>query len=333
MEASNPLGLGCSALSEGPLALANWGVVPCLLEYDQMVSRAKYSHEPVLLEEVVHFLQPTSGGCYVDCTLGAGGHAAAVVHACRPNGEVVALDRDATAIEAVRNHFSKDLHRIRFVHGSFRSLPATLDALGWDCVDGVLADLGLSSVQLSDASRGFSFGGEGPLDMRFDVTGSEDSALELVNEASEGELKRILSEYGEERRARSIARRIVLRRPIHTTTELRRAVISVTGPRRSRIDPATRTFQAIRIAVNDELAALDELLEGAVPRLAPGGRVVILSYHSLEDRLVKHQSRRWARENDEFTVLTKKPVIASELERHRNPRARSAKLRVIERRT
>ena len=332
MEANNPLGSGRGALSEGLAALASLGAAPRPLEHDQMASTVKYSHEPVLLEEVVHFLRPTSGGRYVDCTLGAGGHAAAIAHASRPDGELVALDRDATAIEGVRSRLAEELHRIRFVHGSFRGLPATLETLGWDRVDGVLADLGLSSAQLDDASRGFSFAGEGPLDMRFDATGSDAGAAELVNEASEDELIRILSEYGEERRARSIARRIVSRRPLHTTTELRRAVISVTGPRRSRIDPATRTFQALRIAVNDELAALDELLEGAVPRLAPAGRMVILSYHSLEDRAVKHTFRRWAREDDEIAVLTKKPVTASDEERRRNPRARSAKLRAIERR-
>jgi 16S rRNA (cytosine1402-N4)-methyltransferase len=221
------------------------------------------------------------------------------------------------------------------VWGSFADLDRHLEELGLGPVDGIVADLGLSSVQLNDAERGFAFSKDGPLDMRFDRSHGP-TAAELVNTLDEESLADLLYELGEERRSRAIARRLVARRPIRTTGELRRAVVSVMGPKRGRVDPATRTFQALRIAVNRELDALGALLSNAPGRLAPGGRLVVVSYHSLEDREVKLAFRALERGAAEtsghtFRCLTKKPLAPGEEEVRRNPRARSAKLRALER--
>jgi 16S rRNA (cytosine1402-N4)-methyltransferase len=215
------------------------------------------------------------------------------------------------------------------VHGSFADLRAHIEEDGLEAVNGIVADLGLSSDQLGNPDRGFAFSLDGPLDMRFDPTQGP-TASDLVNELGEGQLADLIFEYGDERRSRAIAHRIVLRRPIETTKELRRAIVSVLGPRRRGIDPATRTFQALRIAVNQELAALDVFLEQAPRCLRPGGRLIVVSYHSHEDRAVKHSFRERA-QDPAFHVLTKKPVVADASAVADNPRARSAKLRAIER--
>jgi 16S rRNA (cytosine1402-N4)-methyltransferase len=293
------------------------------------------THVPVLLSEVLELVAARPGGLYVDATLGGGGYTEALLRASDPSGRVVAFDLDREAIEAAKARLRDYSDRLSFVWASFANLDAHLDGL----VDGIVADLGLSSLQLDDAERGFAFAAEGPLDMRFDR--SQDlSAAELVNEADERELERILRDYGDERRARAIARRIVSRRPLHSTTDLRRAIVSVLGPWKGGIDPATRTFQAIRIAVNRELEALETFLEKAPDRLRVEGRLVVVSYHSLEDRAVKLAFRARAKgvsagagEGSEgrFRLLTKKPLTAGPDEVARNRRARSAKLRALER--
>jgi 16S rRNA (cytosine1402-N4)-methyltransferase len=290
---------------------------------------------PVLLSEVLELVAARPGGLYVDATLGGGGYTEALLRASDPSGRVVAFDLDREAIEAAKARLRDYSDRLSFVWASFANLDAHLDGL----VDGIVADLGLSSLQLDDAERGFAFAAEGPLDMRFDR--SQDlTAAELVNEADERELERILRDYGDERRARAIARRIVSRRPLHSTTDLRRAIVSVLGPWKGGIDPATRTFQAIRIAVNRELEALETFLEKAPDRLRVEGRLVVVSYHSLEDRAVKLAFRARAKgvsagagEGSEgrFRLLTKKPLTAGPDEVARNRRARSAKLRALER--
>ncbi|MGH9388616.1 MAG: 16S rRNA (cytosine(1402)-N(4))-methyltransferase RsmH, partial [Vicinamibacteria bacterium] len=243
------------------------------------------THVPVLLAEVLELVGARPGGLYVDATLGGGGYTEALLRASDPSGRVVAFDRDREAIEAAKERLGDDSDRLSFVWGSFADLDPHLEGLD-ELVDGIVADLGLSSLQLDCAERGFTFAAEGPLDMRFDR--SQDlTAAELVNETDERELERILRDYGDERRARAIARRIVSRRPLRTTTDLRRAVVSVLGPWKGGIDPATRTFQAIRIAVNRELEALETFLAKAPDRLRVEGRLVVVSYHSLEDRAVK----------------------------------------------
>ena len=284
------------------------------------------THVPVLLSEVLELVAARPGGLYVDATLGGGGYTEALLRASDPSGRVVAFDRDREAIEAAKERLRSDSDRLSLVWGSFADLDVHLDGL----VDGIVADLGLSSLQLDDPDRGFAFAAEGPLDMRFDR--SQDlTAAELVNEADERELERILRDYGDERRARAIARRIVSRRPLRTTTDLRRAVVSVLGPWKGGIDPATRTFQAIRIAVNRELEALETFLEKAPDRLRVEGRLVVVAYHSLEDRAVKLAFRARAKGEGRFRLLTKKPLTAGPYEVARNRRARSAKLRALER--
>jgi 16S rRNA (cytosine1402-N4)-methyltransferase len=299
--------------------------------------KAPTAHVPVLLAEVLELVAARPSGLYVDATLGGGGYTDALLRASDPSGRVVAIDRDPGAIEAAGARFQSDLDRLSLVWGSFADLDLHLDELALGLVDGIVADLGLSSLQLDDAGRGFTFTAEGPLDMRFDRTQGP-TAAELLNETEERELGRILKDYGEERRAYAIARRIVARRPLRTTTDLRRAVVSVLGPWRGGIDPATRTFQAIRIAVNRELEALDGFLAKAPDRLGVEGRLVVISYHSLEDRAVKLAFRARARgagaaegAGARFRLLTKKPITASPAEVARNRRARSAKLRALER--
>jgi 16S rRNA (cytosine1402-N4)-methyltransferase len=288
------------------------------------------AHEPVLLEEALELVAPRAGGVYLDATFGRGGYTQALLRASAPDGRVVAFDRDRDAIESAQRLLELSGDRLSIHWASFADLERYLRAP----VDGIVADLGLSSPQLEEPERGFAFGAEGPLDMRFDRSRGP-TAAELLNETDEQELERILREFGEERRARAIARRIVARRPLRTTTDLRRAVVGVLGPRRGPTDPATRTFQAIRIAVNREIEALDAFLEKAPGCLAAGGRLVVVSYHSLEDRAVKlaFRARVAAAEGEEprFRLLTRKPITAGPSELERNRRARSAKLRALER--
>lgn len=297
---------------------------------DAPMGRPAAVHRPVLLDEVLEWMEPREGDVLVDGTVGAGGHAAALARRIGPLGRVIGLDRDpamlALAAETVRGL------PVELVHAPYSDLGRVLDDRGIPAVRGILLDLGLSSDQLAWSDRGFSFGADGPLDMRFDPSGRGPTAADLVNSLGAEELADLFFELGEERYSRRIARRIVETRrqePIRTTRQLVELIRrSVPAPyRRGPIDPATRTFQALRIAVNDELKRLDLLLESAPSRLVPGGRIAIISFHSLEDRRVK-----WAfRNNPALTVLTKKPLTATDQETAVNPRARSAKLRVAQR--
>ena len=290
-------------------------------------------HISVLLDEVLAWLRPHAGGIYVDGTLGNGGHAAAILEASAPDGRLIGLDADPVAIEVASARLARFGERAVMVNTSFREMDRVLQGQGVGPVDGILLDLGLSSRQLDAGGRGFSFRRDEPLDMRFDPTRGE-SAAELLNRADEGEIADVLYQFGEEHRSRRVARAIVRQReraPFVTTADLVKAVEAALGPKRGRIHPATKSFQALRIAVNDELAALDETLPMAASLLKPGGRLAVISFHSLEDRRVKQFFRAGGTPASPLTELTRKPVAPSPAEAERNPRARSAKLRVAER--
>ena len=280
-------------------------------------------HIPVLLNEALESLAIRPDGTYVDATFGAGGHSAAILERLGSQGRLIAFDVDPAA------HAAADLSdpRLQLVHANFRALASALSERGIERIDGALFDLGVSSMQLDNAERGFSFQGDAPLDMRMDPTAGE-SAADYIAQASERELADAIFQYGEERSARRIAHAIKRNLP-RTTGELARIVSgAVHRPgKRERIHPATRTFQALRIVVNDELAALDAGLDAAASVLRPGGRLVAISFHSLEDRIVKTRLR----DDPRLRPLTRKPVSAGLEEQGRNPRARSAKLRVAER--
>ena len=290
-------------------------------------------HEPVMVAEVLEHLAPARGGVFVDCTVGYGGHTKAMLHAGA--SRVIGLDRDPDALRQAGAALAPEESRVELVHSDYRRLDEILDARGITGVDGILADLGVSSMQLDEAGRGFSFRRDEPLDMRMDRT-SGLTAAEMIRDADERTLADVIYEFGEERHARRIARAIVEARDrsaVDSTGRLaevvRRAV-----PRKgySRIDPATRTFQAVRIWVNRELEGLDVFLTQAARRLRPGGRMAVIAFHSLEDRIVKHTLRSLQATGDiGLTIRTKRPVVPSEAEVERNPRARSAKLRVAER--
>ena len=287
-------------------------------------------HIPVLLQEIVHWLQPSAGKILVDGTLGGGGHAAALASRVLPGGRVLGIDLDPQALP--RAHKAIDSLPIEVVTANYTEIPQILSDLQLDAVDGILLDLGLSSDQLADEDRGFSFHSEGELDLRFDRTRGK-PAWHLLERLSERHLADLIYEYGEERLSRRIARKIVERRretPIRTAGQLADLLRScVPRSRGHRIDPATRTFQALRIAVNEELKSLQEALSRLPDCLAPGGRLAIISFHSLEDRMVKHAFR----EDPRLEVLTRRPLRATEDELLKNPRASSAKLRVAERAT
>jgi 16S rRNA (cytosine1402-N4)-methyltransferase len=303
-------------------------------------------HEPVLLSEVLEYLEPNRpDGTLVDATVGLGGHSEALLER-HPDVRLVAIDRDPQALERSQERLSRFGDRVTFVRGRHESLIDILKQHQIDQVSGLLADLGVSSMQLDDAARGFSFRFEGPLDMR--MGDAEKSAADLVNTLDEYELSRIIRDYGEEPMARRIARAIVTAReeaPIETTSRLAEVIRSVKKARYNEIDPSTLTFQALRIATNEELVGLDRFADDAVSVLEPGARVAIISFHSLEDRIIKRAFRRLAGEctcpphmpvcgcgaKTLVEVLTGRPVTASEEEESRNPRARSAKLRVAER--
>ncbi len=299
----------------------------------------KIGHVPVLVREMLATLEPRPGGAYLDCTVGGGGHAEAILEAAGPPSRVVGIDRDPEAIAVARERLGRFGDRVRLVQGDFRELPRLISELRLEGFDGVLFDLGISSLQLDDPSRGLRFSAEGPLDMRMDRESGGLAARELLHELSEMDLTRIIREYGEERWARQIARGIVNARSqgsLETTRDLA-AVVTRAIPRRfwpRRIHPATRTFQAVRIAVNQELTGLEEALEVATGHLNPGGRIAVISFHSLEDRVVKHLFRRLAAPGavPGVTIITRRPVTPSPEERAQNPRARSAKLRGAERR-
>jgi 16S rRNA (cytosine1402-N4)-methyltransferase len=278
------------------------------------------SHQPVMVEEVVRMLGDAE--VVVDMTLGAGGHAAALLRA--GVRQVVGVDRDASALELARAQLGDLAERVRFVRARFSEVDE--DVVGTEA-DGVLFDLGVSSMQLDDAERGFSFRRDARLDMRMaGEADDEPSARDLVNELPEGELADLLYRYGDERRSRRIAAAIVRNRPIETTDQLTGIIVSAVGRRPGGPHPARRSFQALRIAVNRELEELTASLPHAAGLLAPGGRVVAISYHSLEDGIVK----RGFRDDPTLQVLTRKPLTASDVERAANPRARSAKLRAAE---
>ncbi len=289
-------------------------------------------HEPVLTAEALALLAPERGGLFVDCTVGLGGHTQALLEAGA--SKVVGLDRDGEALRLAGERLTAFGDRVELVHADYRDLPRVLDERGVAGVAGALADLGVSSMQLDAEGRGFSFRRDEPLDMRMDQSQGP-TAADLLGQAGEEELANVIFEHGEERYSRRIARAIVAARrttEIATTGQLaqlvRRAV-----PHRGyqRIDPATRTFQALRIWVNRELEQLDEFLANACSRLLVGARLVVITFHSLEDRIVKHAFRALAQGRAALQVLTKRPIVPGDAEIERNPRARSAKLRAIER--
>jgi 16S rRNA (cytosine1402-N4)-methyltransferase len=307
-----------------------------------------FQHLPVMADEVIRFLVPKPGCIYVDGTLGGAGHAARILEASAPDGTLIGFDRDAEALRAARERLLPFGDRVRLVHGNFSGLAEALGGFGVERIDGILLDLGVSSHQLDSAERGFSFQKDAPLDMRMD-SGSGATAAELVNTLPAQELERIIRDFGEERWARRIAAFIVNARgeaPIETTLHLV-DIIKGAIPRgawEERLHPATRTFQALRIAVNDELASLENGLDLGIRMLNPGGRGVVISFHSLEDRIVKNSFRRLAQgctcpkglpycvcgNTPLLRVLTGRPVMAGETEVEANPRARSARLRAAE---
>ncbi|MCC7369993.1 MAG: 16S rRNA (cytosine(1402)-N(4))-methyltransferase RsmH [Chloroflexi bacterium] len=290
-------------------------------------------HVSVLLAEVLAWLRPRAGGRYVDGTLGNGGHASAILQASGPDGRLLGLDADPDALPVAAARLAPYGDRVVLVNASFRQVADVVAEQRFGPVDGILLDLGISSRQLDAGGRGFTFRHDEPLDMRFDPTRGE-SAADLLNHADEGEIADVLYQYGEEHRSRRVARSIVRRReraPLASTADLIGAVEEALGPKRGRVHPATKTFQALRIAVNDELGALEAVLPAAASILAPGGRLAVISFHSLEDRRVKQFFRAGGDASAPLTELTRKPIAPSDAEVMRNPRARSAKLRVAER--
>jgi len=300
-------------------------------------------HRPVLYKEIIHALQPHDSGRYVDGTLGAGGHARGILEASAPDGHLLGLDVDPQALALARKTLAPYEQRIHLAQASYTTLSAQLAHLGWETVDGIVLDLGASSMQFDTPERGFSFTQDAPLDMRFGPHVLQ-TAAELVNELSERELADLIHQYGEERDSRKIARAIVKTRPLHTTRELVAVIESVSPRRGDRIHPATRTFQALRIAVNDELASIEKALPQAVAGLGSGGRLAVISFHSLEDRIVKDFFREQSKdlvnppyeqiyeEERKATLkeVNRKPIAPGEDEIKTNPRARSAKLRIAE---
>jgi 16S rRNA (cytosine1402-N4)-methyltransferase len=303
-------------------------------------------HQSVLLAEVMAALQPYPGGIYIDGTVGAGGHTAALLTASAPDGQVFGFDRDQSALELARRQLAQFGQRVHLFHANFDQLAQVVKAQGLPRADGILLDLGVSSMQLDQPERGFSFQAEGPLDMRMDASAGP-TAADLVNGLPEEELANLIYRYGEERHSRRIARAIVKARPIQTTVELAQIVARASGAsrsERSRIHPATRTFQALRIAVNDELGALERALPQALACLQPGGRLAVISFHSLEDRIVKNYFKQESQDcicppeqpvctcghKATIDIITKRPITPSLAEIEANPRARSAKLRVVE---
>ena len=306
-------------------------------------SGVEIPHQPVLYQLILDYLKPASPGKYVDGTLGAGGHARGILQACAPQGHLLGLDVDSRAIEVASRRTAEFGDRIVIRHASYSDLAEQLEALGWECVDGMLLDLGVSSMQLDNAERGFSFLKEAPLDMRFDDEQTL-TAAQLLDSLDQKRLTALLQDYGEEPRAAQVAAAILRNRPIRTTTQLAALVLAVYKGQRGKIHPATRTFQALRMATNKELDRLEQGLEQALQALCPGGRLAVISFHSLEDRIVKHLFQRESRDclcppeqvictcghKASIKVITKGAVTPSQEEIALNPRARSAKLRVAE---
>lgn len=300
-------------------------------------------HLPVLYKEIIHALQPKQGGRYVDGTLGAGGHARGILEACAPDGQLLGLDVDPQALAIARKNLAPYEHLIHLAQASYTTLTTQLQQLGWSEVDGIVLDLGASSMQFDTAERGFSFMQDAPLDMRFGPHATQ-TAADIVNSYPERELADLIYEFGEERDSRKIARAIVDKRPLHTTRELVAAIEAVSPRRGARVHPATRTFQALRIAVNDELSSIREALPQAVAALGSKGRLAVISFHSLEDRIVKEFFREQSKDlvNPPYEQLyeverkaiikevNRKPITPSDEETKNNSRARSAKLRIAE---
>jgi 16S rRNA (cytosine1402-N4)-methyltransferase len=293
------------------------------------------AHIPVMRDEVVRLLAPERGGLFVDCTVGLGGHARALME--RGATRLIGFDRDPAALKLAADALADWKDRVELVHADYRELPAVLDARAVTAVSGVLADLGVSSLQLDSEGRGFSFRRDEPLDMRMDTTKGE-TAAEMLATVDETDLANVIYQFGEERHSRRIARGLVRARaeaPLTTTAQVaaivRRSQPHARGAKGwQRIDPATRTFQALRIWVNRELDGLDTFLQAAAARLDRGARLAVIAFHSLEDRIVKHTFRALAA-SDLYVVVTKRPLTATDEETAENPRARSAKLRVLER--
>jgi len=294
-------------------------------------------HRPVMVDEVLSALQPDSDGCYIDCTAGEGGHSEAILKSCDPAPRLIGLDLDREALSVGRDRLSEFGERAKLVEASYVDIVRVVTELGCFPCDGALLDFGVSSLQLNSTERGFSFSKEASLDMRFGPS-VERSANEIVNEMDEEELANLIYRLGEERRSRQAARAIVAARPIKTTTQLAEVIAKAIGwsNRGRRIHAATRTFQALRMAVNGELDNVDTGIREAIKALRPGGRLVVISYHSIEDRLVKTILREEASVTDEsdspaLKLVTKKVVKPSRMEIEANPRSRSAKMRVAER--
>ena len=295
------------------------------------LTKSASTHIPVLLEETIEALAVQPGGRYVDCTLGAGGHAAAILERSSPGGQLVGIDADSQAVKMARARLEGYSNSILLVNQNFANLRAICLKRNFFPVHGILFDLGLSSAQLNGSSRGFSFQHDAPLDMRLSL-GQQVTAADIVNTSSEAELAQLIKTFGEESRGGKIARHIVRERPIQTTLQLAEVVEQATGGRRSRIHPATKTFLALRIVVNQELENLKLALEQATELLGFEGRLVVISYHSLEDRIVKQFLRQEAsREEAILRIINKKVIKPSLAEIQFNPRSRSAKLRAAER--
>jgi len=286
--------------------------------------QANRAHVSVLFQKVIEYLAPHPSGRYIDATLGAGGHAAGILDASAPTGRLLGLDADPAALVIAAANLSDYGNRATLVHSNFERLREVAAANDFFPADGILVDLGLSSMQLADAARGFSFLSDGALDMRFSPD-TETTAADLINSLDEKELADLIFEYGEEHASRRIARAILQGRPITTAAQLANVIERAVG-RHGRLHPATRTFQALRIAVNREIEALQSVLPQIAETLAPRGRVAVISFHSLEDRLVKN----FVRESENLHVLTKHPARPTHEEVVANPRSRSAKLRVAE---
>lgn len=310
---------------------------------DEPAAGVGRTHSPVLYQLSIEILQPESKGRYVDGTLGAGGHAKGILEASHPDGRLLGLDVDDQALEIAREFLASFQKRVTIHKGSYAEIDKHLQQLGWDCANGIILDLGLSSMQLDTAERGFSFVKEAPLDMRFDPS-TGIPAEELLNTWDEQAIADMIWKFGEEPKSRQIAREIVRQRPIRTTSDLANLVLRVYKGRRGKVHPATLTFQAVRMAVNQELETLEKGLEKSLGALCITGRLAVISFHSLEDRLVKQFFQRESRDcicppdqpvctcghKASVRILTKKPLIPDKEEIEENPRSRSAKLRAVE---
>lgn len=305
----------------------------------------EHHHIPVLLQAVLDGMALKPGGCYLDATVGGAGHATAILKATTPDGRILGLDRDPEAVNRAANRLASFGQRAQLVHASYVDLARVTQKTGFVPLDGILIDLGFSSWQIDNALRGFSFRLNGPLDMRFDTTSDEPSAADLVNQLSESEIVDLLWQYGEEPRSRRIAQAIVAARPIHSTKQLATIIEQTIGRARgTHIHPATQTFQALRIAVNEELEGIHIVLPQALKVLRSGGRLAVITFHSLEDRIVKQFFKQQARgcicppkspictcgQQPTVRILTRKPISPTEEEILANPRSRSAKLRIVE---